>query len=301
MASGPHPLVTAAAASNGAPAGGVDLRTSIYQTLIGKGLNPQQAMGVVYSMMGESGTGLDAGSVGDSGNSIGFGQWNGQRRANLEAIAKNMGVAPTDASAQLAHFQAEINGPYAAEIERVKNATSTADATRMWTGSVGEKAGYERPQVNNWQQRVASGAKAGSLVNDAPVWNTPGTAVASSGATAAPGGTSPAQGPPTSVGDALTRLTTPDEKTGKSALDDAAARFAPKRQQQASEPLLAGGGGGAPVGSGFAGPSSQLMQQIITASGKPLSWSSAPYGSGAAGPQVPGMTLTNNPYGGFLG
>jgi Phage tail lysozyme/D-alanyl-D-alanine carboxypeptidase len=297
--------------------GGVDIRNSIYQMLIGKGLTANQAMGVVYSMMGESGAGLDAGSLGDSGSSIGFGQWNGERRANLEATAKTMGVAPTDPSAQLAHFKNEIDGPYAAEIENIKkNASSAADATRLWTGSVGEKSGYERPKVNNWQQRFAVGSQAGKIGDDgAPVWTTPstqptGSKPSTTGAPPAPTTDTPAPGPPTSVGDAITRLTREDAK-GTSPLDKLGAAFAPKQAQlgMGNEPMLQ-----APMDSSSSlfAPAQQLMATNM-ATMKPPSWSTSPYGFGTAGPQIselaaaaggqfgarpPGLTLNSlSPFG----
>lgn len=261
--------------------GGVDVRNSVYQMLVGKGLNANQAMGVVYSMMGESGTGLNAGSLGDSGKSIGFGQWNGDRRANLEATAKSMGVAPTDPSAQLAHFKNEIDGPYAAEIANVKNnASSAADATRLWTGSVGEKSGYERPEKNNWQQRFATGSQAGKIGDDgSPVWTTPSSQPTG---TPAPTAVASTPGPPTSVGDAIAKLTK-DDKSGASPLSKLGEAFAPKGAQlgMGSEPMLQ-----APQDTSamLAGPAQQLMANNM-ASMKPLSWSTSPYGTGTAGPQ----------------
>jgi len=285
QASDETPAANANAAANttGAkPVSGVDIRDSVYQMLVGKGLTANQAMGVVYSMMGESGTGLDASSLGDNGKSIGFGQWNGDRRANLEAIAKSMNVAPTDPSAQLAHFKTEIDGPYAAEVENVKkNASSAADATRLWTGSVGEKSGYERPETNNWQQRFATGAQAGKIGDDgSPVWTTPSTNTPAP-STTTPSTTTP--GPPTSIGDAIAKLTKDDAK-GASPLDKLGQAFAPKEAQtrMGSEPMLQ-----APQDNSMmlSGPAQQLMATNI-ASMKPLSWSTSPYGSGLAGPQA---------------
>jgi hypothetical protein len=69
---------------------------------------------------------------------------------------------------------------------------------------------------------------------------------------------------------------------------------APTETVQSSEPLLASGGQ-VHGGAGMAGPSAQLMSNILAQSAKPLSWSTAPYGSGMAGPQ--GLTLSSNPYG----
>lgn len=105
-----------------------------------------------------------------------------------------------------------------------------------------------------------------------------------------------ASGPPTSVGDALTKLTQEgqDSKGAATAspLEKLGAAFAPK-QQQASEhsaPMLQ-----APQDNSamLAGPAQQLMQQVMASGAKPLSWQSTPYGSGAAGP----LGTTLNSYG----
>jgi hypothetical protein len=58
---------------------------------------------------------------------------------------------------------------------------------------------------------------------------------------------------------------------------------------------LLASGGQVHGGAAMAGPSAQLMSNILAQSAKPLSWSTAPYGSGMAGPQ--GLTLSSNPYG----
>ena len=89
---------------------GGDVPASMFQSLIGTGLTPQQALGVIYSHAGESSR-FDLSEIGDNGNSIGWGQWNGDRRINRQAIAKGMGTTETDPSAQLAHWNKEISGP----------------------------------------------------------------------------------------------------------------------------------------------------------------------------------------------
>jgi hypothetical protein len=280
----------------------VDLRTSIYQMLIGKGLQPYQALGVLYSMGGEGGVNFNANSVGDSGKSIGWGQWNGTRRTNLENTAKSMGTTWNDPSAQLAHFNNEISGPYAAEIERVKQAKTAADATRIWTGSTGEGAGYERPAVNNWVQRVGQGANAFSLDANNNLVFKPGTPPAPA-TPGAPGATTPAA-PATSgaqdfadaakkgdVGGALAALTKGDEK-GKSPLGDLAGDLSPKAPAPQSQMLPTGGGGDA-AQAGQAQAGQALLGQVLEQSARPLTWSSRPYGAGMAGPQVPGTTLNS--------
>ena len=167
--SAPHQSTPAA----GAGTDPVDVRASIYQGLVGRGLKPFQAMGVLYSLNGES-AGFNPNAVGDSGISHGFGQWNGSRFTNLENTAKGMGTTWNDPSAQVAHFFNEIDGPYKAELERVKSASTAADATRLWTGSANSGQGYERPKVNNWQQRYGNGTQMGYVDPDtnAAVWKT---------------------------------------------------------------------------------------------------------------------------------
>lgn len=106
----------------------------------------------------------------------------------------------------------------------------------------------------------------------------------------------PTPGPPTSVGDALARLTSEDKK-GESPLEKLGQAFGPQQQQGMREP--------APM---LQAPQDQSMalaapaQQLFAASlAKPLSWTSQPYGAGLAGQQAaPGLTLNSlgqlNPY-----
>jgi hypothetical protein len=263
-----------------------DFRTSVYQTLLGKGLGPQQAMGVMYSLMGESGHGLDPKSYNpnDPGGAMGFAQWVGPRRAGLQATAKSLGTSETDPTAQLAYFNRELSGDYKGVIDNIKkNATSAADATRIWT------ADYESPRVNNWQQRYAAGAQLGGLDSSgSPAWKTAPVAVAPGAVPTVP--TGPTPGPPTSVGDALTKLTTPEDKRGTTTpLAKLASAFSPQQGQgmQESSPMLQ-----------QAPPDQSMMlaapaQQLLAASmSKPLSWTSQPYGFGLAG-QIPGLTLNS--------
>jgi hypothetical protein len=269
----------------------VDFRNSVYQTLIGKGLNAQQAMGAMYSLMGESGHGLDPSSynANDPGGSMGFAQWNGPRRAGLQAVAKQMGVSETDPTAQLAYFKQELEGPYKGVIDNIKaNATSAADATRIWTGE------FEAPKVNNWQQRFAAGAQLGKVGDDgAPVWSTPAATT-----TTAPSTDAPVAKPPQTVGDALAAIT----KEGTNAKGDptqsplqqlgSAFSNKPQQQQQAAPPMLEA----APSDPGIIGPSQQLAATVMASAMKPLSWTSAAPGAGA-GQQ--GLTLNSYgaPYG----
>ena len=277
-----------------------DARTEIFNGLVKRGLTPQQAMGSVYGLMGESGTALDPNSKGDSGNSIGIGQWNQGRRANLESTAASMGTTWNDPKAQVAHLFNELDGPYSRVLNSIKaNAKTAADATNMWT------AGYESPKVNNWQQRYIQGSQAGRLDADGnPTWTTGPAAPLPQGAPVQ-GPNQPGAAPGTSgaqdfaaaakkgdVGGALAALTKgQDDGKGKSPLGNLGDQIAKAAPAPQSSPMLAAPMGDSQGGQAQAGQA--LLGQLLEQSAKPLSWSSRPYGSGVAGPQIPGTTLNS--------
>jgi hypothetical protein len=285
-----------------------DQRAEIFKGLIARGATPQQAMGILYSTMGESSTALDPNSKGDGGKSFGFGQWNGQRKVNLDSVASSMGTTWNDPRAQVAHFFNEVDGPYKAELDRVKaNAVTAADATNLWTGSASSGQGYERPATNNWQGRYIQGSQAARLDADGnPVWKTGPAAPLPTGAPGQ-GPSQPAAAPaaPTAdtrspaqkfqdaakkgdVGGALGALA--EGTSGKGGLADALKGAPPPASS--SSPMLQtqGDNQGAQAEAG-----QQLLGQVLQQSAKPLSWSSAPYGAGTAGQGVPGTTINSIP------
>jgi hypothetical protein len=119
------------------------------------------------------------------------------------------------------------------------------------------------------------------------------------GTTATTPDATPAAKPPQTVGDALAAITKEgtDAKGNEtqSPLEKLGSAFAPKQAPTQSQPMLSAGGE-AHAGAGMAGPSAQLMANVIQQSSRPLSWSTAPYGSGMAGPQMAqqgGLTLNS--------
>jgi hypothetical protein len=304
----PAPATVKAETNNPSP---YDIRTELFKGLIARGLNPQQAMGVIYSTMGESGTALNPNAQGDSGKSFGFGQWNGTRKANLDSVASGMGTTWNDPRAQVAHFFNEVDGPYKAELDRVKaNATTAADATNLWTGSASSGQGYERPAVNNWQGRYIQGSQAGRLdpQTGAPVWTTGPAAPLPTGApTQGPSQPAAAPAPPATsgaqdfseaakkgdVGGALAALTKGDDQN-KSALGNLGDQVAKAAPAPAASAMLPSGGGDVQGGQAQAGQA--LLSQVLEQSAKPLTWASRPYGAGVAGPQIPGTTLNSMGY-----
>ena len=288
-------------ASGGPHPAPYDQRSELFKGFVARGMTPQQAMGSLYGLMGESGTALDPNSNGDNGNSYGMAQVNGKRKAALDAIAAGMNTTWNDPRAQVAHIFSEIDGPEKAAFDKVKSgATTAADATNLWT------AEYERPKVNNWQGRYVQGSQAGRLDDQGnPIWKTgPAAPLPAAGSVPTQGPNQPAAPPATSgaqdfaaaaqkgdVGGALAALTKGQDSQGKGgALDQQLSKAAPAPvQSQMLQPQGSDRGGEAQAGQA-------LLSQVLQQSGKPLSWSSAPYGSGQAGQAVPGVTLNNSSY-----
>jgi hypothetical protein len=160
-AAGPGQPAAGGAAAPAAGAAPSDTRSLFFNNLRKLGLNPQQALGALYGLGGESGSGLDptAYNPKDPGGALGIGQWVGPRRAGLEQMASQMGLSPTDPRAQAAYMTAELTGQaggnnYSGVLAQLKNAPDAATATRIWTGA------YENPRVNNWGARYARGQQA---------------------------------------------------------------------------------------------------------------------------------------------
>ena len=287
-----------------------DARTEVFNGLVKRGLTPQQAMGSVYGLMGESGTALDPNSNGDSGKSFGIGQWNGPRKANLDSTAAGMNTTWNDPRAQVQHLFNELDGPYSKVLAKIKaNANTSADATNIWT------ADYESPRVNNWQQRYIQGSQAGRIdANGNPTWTT-GPAAPLPAASSVPqqGPNQPAPDAPPAdtrspaqkfsdaakagdVGGALGALSEGKDDKGKDTGGllgqmDQQAQGPAKASTNYSSPMLQ-----APQSNGGEAQAGQaLMGQVMAQAAKPLTWSSRPMGAGTAGQQPPGTTLNTIP------
>ena len=277
----------------------VDFRQSIWQSLIGRGLNAEQARGVMMSLMGESGQSLDPKSYNpnDPGGAMGFAQWVGPRRAELQAVARQMGTSETDPSAQVAHFNNEINGKYKNIIEQIRTgAPNAVEAAKIWT------AGFEAPKVNNYLQRVA--ANNGAVVVDAdgnPAFKAAAPSkiadIAEANAAKTPASVV-AAAPEATVGDylkkgdvggAVTALTKKDAQ-GNSPLDKALPQ-APQKPA-ITLPELPQMPAMQDSSAAIAPGAQALMAQVMAQRAKPLTWSNRPYGYDA-GPQAMGTTLNS--------
>jgi len=128
---------------------------AVYERLLSHGLQPHQAAAVVGRFQQESGPGLNPSIVGDGGMSVGIGQWNRERLANLKRFG---GPNWQDPLVQADFFVAEGKGPEARAFSMIKNAKTLEEAAR------GAMA-YERPQGFTWNNPTAGHGYANTLRN----------------------------------------------------------------------------------------------------------------------------------------
>lgn len=188
---GPSRVATGAVADN---------RQIFYNALTKAGLSPQQALGSLWGLGGESGPTLNTGAYNpkDPGGSVGAGQWLGDRRAALEAYAAKTGKSVTDPQTQADFTVSELTDPKSPTyqpgvFDALKNANTPADATKIWVSQ------YERPAKDNSAQRIAAGAQVGSL-------DAKGNFVLGTGGGAAPTAVAPGQPAGGAIGTTLNTL-----------------------------------------------------------------------------------------------
>jgi len=167
-----------------------DKRTILYNTFVGLGLNPQQALGAMAGLSGESGATFNAKAYNpnDPGGSVGIGQWNQARRAALVNYASRMGTSPSDFNTQVGYLKQELTSPntptyQAGVLDALKASSGTNDAANVWTGQ------FERPTVNNYKTRLANLPAIGSVDSSGNFVPGKGTAVASTDSTPTTPGT----------------------------------------------------------------------------------------------------------------
>jgi hypothetical protein len=100
------------------------------------GMTRTQAIGALGSMAGESGAGFktDAYNPNDpNGGSFGIAQWHSDRRAGLEAHAKNSKYGLKDFRTQMDYVAEELKTTHKHVLNSMKKATTLKDATKTWT------------------------------------------------------------------------------------------------------------------------------------------------------------------------
>jgi hypothetical protein len=276
---------TAAAAAPAAPV--LDNRSIFFNTLRQKaGLNPQQALGAMWGLGGESGPSLNTGAYNpnDPGGSVGAGQWMGPRRWQLEEYAQKQGKSVTDPQVQADFMAGELTGGVQGIAQQpgvlasLQKANTPEDAARVWTSQ------YERPTVDNSAARIAQGSAVGSL--DAKGNFVPGTANASSTTAATPPGTT--INTPGGAWAALNTQGAGGQSPLQKTLADAGKAFGgdqQQQQQQAPQPpdqlqaQQAAAGLGMQRQQQLAQGAQQMAAALQQRAAKPLSWGSAPPGT----------------------
>lgn len=115
-----------------------------FNYFVSQGLSPVQAAGIVGNLQGESGRGLNTGTVNpgdgrDGSDSIGIAQWNSARAQALKDYAASKGVPHTDLNTQLEFLHQELKGPEKAAYDSLLAAQTPEEATRAMLA-------FERPK-----------------------------------------------------------------------------------------------------------------------------------------------------------
>ncbi|RWC31558.1 phage tail tip lysozyme [Mesorhizobium sp.] len=113
-----------------------------------RGVPSHVAQGVAMNWRDESS--FDTGIVGDNGNAIGLAQWNGRRKANLEAYASAQGKGVNDLDTQLDFFMKENTSSEASAWNHVLAAGSSSDAAARFVEF------WERPRADHLARRKSA-------------------------------------------------------------------------------------------------------------------------------------------------
>jgi hypothetical protein len=123
------------------------MQEQIIAGLVARGMPEHIARGFAMNFADESA--FNPTAVGDNGNAYGLAQWNGPRKAALEAFAANTGRSAADPNVQLDYLMTELQGPEAGawgKIAAAPDANSAAAAVLNY---------FERPAEAHRARREA--------------------------------------------------------------------------------------------------------------------------------------------------
>lgn len=167
-------------AGGGAGAGGAGAAISgpglqVAKRLVGDlqkelGITKEQAEGVAGSLAAETGGFSQLQELNPRGGrgGLGYAQWTGPRRRAFEAWAKENKLDPTSYEANKGFLVHELKTSQAAELTRLKQATTREEAARTFTGSAREAQGFLRPGAEHYgpsisyAERIAKGETGGA-------------------------------------------------------------------------------------------------------------------------------------------
>ena len=143
---GTQPMAYAPTDSSGNAGGGVgtggalnDVGSQAMSFYQNKGLSPVAAAGLAGQFANEGGpTSINKSDGSDGSDSVGIGQWNGQRAQALQQFAAQNKMDPKDIRTQLEFSWQELNGPEKNTLTALRQAQTPADAAAAGIG-------YERP------------------------------------------------------------------------------------------------------------------------------------------------------------
>lgn len=140
-----------------------DAQSRAYRWMINKGYSPAISAGLIGNYVQESGTGLNTRAVGDGGNSIGAGQWNGPRRDGLISFARSQGLDPYELETQLQYMDHEFRTSEKGAWDRISKASSPKEA------ALAASEAYWRPGDPWNQNRVKYAQDAYSRFTGEPI------------------------------------------------------------------------------------------------------------------------------------
>jgi hypothetical protein len=143
-------------------------------------LTPAQAAGVIGSMQGESGKGLNPAAVNPNGGATGIAQWLGGRKT---AAVTSKRLMP-----QLRHISEELHGPESKALRSIKSAKTPEQAAIAWQRDFERGAPFEQ----KYDQRAANARNVFRQLGNSKI-----TSLPSGGSQDSPDGTT------------VTRVTTP--------------------------------------------------------------------------------------------
>lgn len=116
----------------------------MYQHLAAEGLPLPDIAGIMGNAQVESG--FNPAATNPREGAVGFFQWEGGRKSQLDALAAARGTSDTDPNTQLAFLDQELAGPYAAVMANLRSTNDPAVAARYFDvgpGGTNSGTGFE--------------------------------------------------------------------------------------------------------------------------------------------------------------
>jgi hypothetical protein len=144
---------------------------AVLSFLQGKGLTPAQAAGVAGNLQVESGVNIDPAASNAREGAVGIAQWEGGRRAALDAFAARTGGSETDLGTQLNYLWSEFQGPESSAYRKLLATNDPASAAAVVDQFYERSSGAARAQRVADAQAIYNGQPAGGSSTGGSVEN----------------------------------------------------------------------------------------------------------------------------------